>query len=135
MGSKDFFQSPSLQNEAKAHTFLESIRWPNGPACPHCKHTKIYRLKLNKPGRHVLKCAGYRKRFSVTAGTIFEDSHLPLSQWLAASHLMCSSKKGVSAHQLHRLLGVTYKTARFMAHRYGMPWRSVLQLANLLGLS
>src|SRR5438876_12036831 len=101
----------------KAAEYLEAIRWPDGPVCPHCGESerKPYRLKNQK--RPLLKCAACRKQFTVTVGTIFESSHIPLNKWLLAFYLLCSSKKGMSAHQLHRMLGVTYKTAWFMAHR------------------
>ncbi|HSE50435.1 MAG TPA: IS1595 family transposase [Terriglobales bacterium] len=107
----------------KARQFLEGQRWPNGPVCPHCDSTEIYKLtpKTSKKGKHVrvgvYKCARCREQFTVTVGTIFEDSHIPLHKWLFAIHLLCASKKGMSAHQLHRMLGVTYKSAWFMAHR------------------
>lgn len=110
----------------KARELLESIRWPNGPVCPHCKNTGaekgIYTLTpkadSKRPARKGLyKCAACRKQFTVTVGTIFEDSHIPISKWLMAIFLLCSSKKGMSAHQLHRMLKLTYKTAWFMAHR------------------
>src|SRR5438876_2965844 len=97
---------------------LESIRWPNGPVCPHCGEAerKAYRLKT-KTARRLWKCAACRKQFTVTVGTIFEDSHVPLNKWLWAFYLLCASKKGMSAHQLHRMLKVQYKTAWFMCHR------------------
>lgn len=133
MQNKDFFQSPFLQSEDAAHKFLESIRWPNGPICPHCQCTKVYRLKPSSTGRRVIKCAGCRKQFSVTVGTIFEDSHLPLSKWLAAMHLMCSSKKGMNAHQVHRLLGITYKSAWFMAHRIRYAMVELSAIGTKLG--
>jgi transposase-like protein len=106
----------------KARELLESIRWPNGPVCPHCKSERAYRLTPSatskSPGRKGLcKCRECRKQFTVTVGTIFEDSHIKISTWLMAIFILCSSKKGISAHQLHRMLGVTYKTAWFMAHR------------------
>lgn len=107
----------------KAREFLEKKRWPDGPICPHCGlEGEAYRLKPTKNGKThvrkgVWKCAGCRKEFTVTVGTIFEDSHIPLHKWLLAFHLLCASKKGMSAHQLHRMLGVTYKSAWFMAHR------------------
>ncbi|HKN86935.1 MAG TPA: IS1595 family transposase, partial [Nitrospiraceae bacterium] len=115
---RNVFKSGYIHNEAQAHEFLEAIRWPSGPVCAHCKGTaKIYRLKPTKTGRRVLKCGTCRKQFTVTLGTIFEGSHIPLTKWIGAFHLLCASKKGMSAHQLHRMLGVTYKTAWFMAHR------------------
>ncbi|HLH08941.1 MAG TPA: IS1595 family transposase [Terriglobales bacterium] len=111
-----------LHDADKAREFLERLRWPNGPICPHCSATKAYKLTA-KPGSKkpvrpgVYKCAACEKQFTVTVNTIFEDSHIPLNKWLMAIHLLCASKKGMSAHQLHRMLGVTYKSAWFMAHR------------------
>jgi transposase-like protein len=110
----------------KARELLESILWPNGVVCPHCKNTNeqkgIYTITpkttSNRPARKGLyKCAACRKQFTVTVGTIFEDSHIPLGKWLMAIFLLCSSKKGMSAHQLHRMLDITYKSAWFLAHR------------------
>jgi transposase-like protein len=108
----------------KAREFLEAQRWPEGPICPHCGElNNAYRLepKESKKGKHVRKgvwkCGGCREQFTVTVGTIFADSHIPLNKWLFAIHLLCSSKKGMSSHQLHRMLGVTYKSAWFMSHR------------------
>jgi transposase-like protein len=106
-----------LKNEDAARAFIERIRWPHGPVCPHCAATKIYRLAVKSTQRKVLKCATCRRQFSVTVGTIFEDSHIPLTTWIGAMLLLCSSKKGMSAHQLHRMMGITYKSAWFMAHR------------------
>src|SRR2546426_4751702 len=105
------------KDEDCARLFLENLRWPNGPVCPHCGTTKCYRLKRNGGKREVLKCAKCRKQFSVTVGTIFEDSHIPLTIWFQAIQHMCSSKKGISTHQLHRMLGITYKSAWFLGHR------------------
>lgn len=112
-------------DECKARSLLESLRWPNGVVCPHCQnHTEkaIYKIQpqagSRKPSRTGLyKCGACRKQFTVTVGTIFEDSHIPISKWLMAIFIMCSSKKAVSSHQLHRMLGLTYKTSWFMAHR------------------
>jgi len=115
--AKSILEAGFTHNEDEAYAFLERVRWPQGPVCPHCQHNKAYRLKPSKTGRRVLKCAKCRKQFSVTVGTIFEDSHISLTKWLSAMHLMCASKKGISSHQLHRMLGVTYKTAWFMSHR------------------
>ena len=113
-----------FSDEDKAREFLEKLRWPDGPVCPHCGElNNAYRLepKPSKKGKHVRKgvwkCGGCREQFTVTVGTIFEDSHIPLSKWLLAYHLLCASKKGMSAHQLHRMLKVTYRSAWFMAHR------------------
>ncbi len=113
-----------FSDEDKARGFLEKLRWPEGPICPHCGELdNAYRLepKPSKKGKHVRKgvwkCGGCREQFTVTVGTIFEDSHIPLSKWLLAYHLLCASKKGMSAHQLHRMLKVTYRSAWFMAHR------------------
>jgi transposase-like protein len=113
-----------FSDEDKAREFIEKLRWPDGPVCPHCGQIdNAYRLepKPSKKGTHVRKgvwkCGGCREQFTVTVGTIFEDSHIPLSKWLLAYHLLCASKKGMSAHQLHRMLKVTYRSAWFMAHR------------------
>jgi transposase-like protein len=100
----------------KAAEYLESIRWPNGPVCPHCSNDEKH-YKLPNKTRRLWKCAKCRKQFTVTVGTIFESSHIPLHKWLWAFFLVCSSKKGMSAHQLHRMLGITYKSAWFMGHR------------------
>lgn len=111
-------QAPHFQNDDKAREYLERVRWPDGPICPHCGSIgKHYLLggKAHRPGLY--KCVDCRNQFTVTVGTVFERSKIPLSQWLQAVYLLCSSKKGISSHQLHRMLGVTYKTAWFMTHR------------------
>ncbi|MCB0220729.1 MAG: IS1595 family transposase [Chrysiogenetes bacterium] len=112
---------PQFQDEDAAHEYLEKIRWPHGVTCPKCgvENVKVYRLNVKraKSTRKVLKCGECRRQFTIKTGTIFEDSKIPLTVWLQAAYLMCASKKGFSAHQLHRYLGVTYKTAWFMAHR------------------
>lgn len=110
-----------FHDEEKAVEYLESVRWPSGPVCPHCGgNDKVYRIKQNKekkirPG--LLKCGLCQKQFTVKVGTLFESSHIPLYKWLWATHLIISSKKGISSHQLHRMLGITYKSAWFMTHR------------------
>ena len=109
---------PRYHDPQAALEHVEAMLWPDGPVCPHCGATdRIYDLKgkSTKPG--VRKCGHCRKLFTVTVGTIFESSHVPLNKWLQALHLMCSSKKGISSHQLHRILEVTYRTAWFMSHR------------------
>jgi transposase-like protein len=111
---------PRFTDPVAASEYLESIRWPVGVVCPHCGESERepYRLKGKSLGkRRVWKCRVCRKQFTVQVGTIFESSHVPLNKWLAAFHLLCSSKKGMSAHRLHRSIGVTYKTAWFMFHR------------------
>ena len=105
-----------FQNAKEARKHLESVRWADGVHCPHCG--TVERASRIKGGRVGLWfCNACRKQFSVTVGTLFERSKVPLHKWLLAVHLMSSSKKGISAHQLHRTLGVTYKTAWFMSHR------------------
>jgi transposase-like protein len=110
--------APHFQDADKAREYLEALRWPNGPVCPHCG-TKGAHYALNgashRPG--LWKCKDCRKQFSVTVGTVFERSKIPMNKWLLAVHLMCASKKAISSHQTHRMLGVTYKSAWFMAHR------------------
>jgi transposase-like protein len=108
---------PRFTDPIEAATYLESIRWPNGPVCPHCGEAERRPYPLKSETRKLYKCAACRKQYTVTVGTIFEGSHIQLHKWLLAFYLLCSSKKGMSAHQLHRMLGVTYKSAWFMAHR------------------
>lgn len=103
-------------DEDAARQHLEKLQWPAGPVCPHCG--VIDRASAIKGGRKGLWfCNACRMQFTVTVGTIFERSKIPLHTWLYANHLLCSSKKGISSHQLSRMLGVTYKTAWFMSHR------------------
>lgn len=110
---------PHYQDENKAREYLEATRWPNGPVCPHCGSVSKDHYKLegtaHRPG--VYKCKDCREQFTVTVGTVFERSKIKLNVWLQAVYLLCSSKKGMSSHQMHRILGVTYKTAWFMTHR------------------
>lgn len=107
-----------FHNEEAARRYLEAVRWPDGPFCPYCGGTeKVKPLNGKSMGAGWYHCRECRKKFTVRVGTLYERSHVPLHKWLAATHLMCASKKGMSAHQLHRMLGVTYKTAWFMAHR------------------
>jgi transposase-like protein len=110
--------SPIFQDAEKAREHLEKTRWPNGPVCPHCGVVNEATYVGGKAARvGVYQCNACREQFTVTVGTVFESSKVPLNKWLLATYLMSSSKKGISAHQLHRTLGVTYKTAWFMAHR------------------
>lgn len=116
--SESAIDQPQFQDSDKAREYLEAQVWPQGPLCPHCGSVKapyILKGKSNRPGLY--KCADCREPFTVTVGSIFERSKIPLNKWLLAVYLLCSSKKGMSSHQLHRMLGVTYKTAWFMTHR------------------
>jgi len=109
---------PMFTDHEKAREYLESVRWPRGPICPHCgsvENMTPMKGKSHRPGLY--QCNGCREPFTVTVGTVYERSHIPLHKWLLATHLMSASKKGISAHQLHRMLGITYKSAWFMAHR------------------
>jgi transposase-like protein len=111
---------PHFHNEEAAYERLESIVWPDGPVCPHCGNVKadrIHRVEGKTARRGLLRCNECGEQFRVTVNTIFEHSKIPLNKWFQAAHLMASSKKGISAHQLHRTLQVTYKTAWFMGHR------------------
>src|SRR5689334_12244202 len=112
-------QAPIFTDENEAREALETVRWPNGPVCPHCGSTgeDVARVEGSKHRPGLFYCNGCKGQFTVTVGTVFERSKIPLSKWWAACHLLNSSKKGISAHQMHRLLGVTYKTAWFMMHR------------------
>lgn len=122
-------------DDEKARALIEEMRWPNGPVCPHCGCTPAYRI-TSAPGsstrKGLLKCKECRKQFTVTVGTVFEDSHIGLGKWLMAIFILCSSKKAMSAHQLHRMLDITYKSAWFMAHRIryamgpGMPLQKLM---------
>jgi transposase-like protein len=116
-------QNPIFQDETKAREALEAIRWPNGPICPHCGNCEIGTIakvegkkQSHRPGLYY--CNACEGTFTVTVGTVFERSKIPLSKWWLAMHLMSASKKGISAHQLWRMLGFgSYRTAWFMAHR------------------
>lgn len=125
-----FLSKPYFHDEAAAFAKLESIVWPDGPTCPKCGATdRIGALEgvKDKKGRErlgVKKCYHCRSQFTVRVGTVFESSHVPLHKWFQAAYLMASSKKGISAHQLHRVLEVTYKTAWFMEHRLREAMRS-----------
>jgi len=129
----------SAQDEKSARAFLENMRWPNGTTCAHCKSTEVYRLTpkatSKSPAREGLfKCRACKKQFSVTVGTIFEGSHIPLHKWLMAVHFLCSSKKGMSALQLSRMLGVTYKSSWFMCHRVRLAMKKMPLIQKLEGI-
>jgi transposase-like protein len=109
---------PIFHDDNAARAYMEAQRWADGVVCPHCGGVdKCKRLEGAKHRPGLFQCGDCRKQFTVTVGTIFERSKVSLSKWMLATHLMASSKKGMSAHQLHRSIGVTYKTAWFMWHR------------------
>lgn len=109
---------PHFQDEDKAREYLEALRWSNGVICPHCGCVgEHYRLTGISHRKGLLKCADCRKQFSVTVGTVFERSKIKLNVWLLAVHLVCAAKNGMSSMELHRILGVTQKTAWFMLGR------------------
>jgi transposase-like protein len=123
-------------DETAARKYLEKVQWPNGVTCPHCGNADGERIaklagKSTRPG--VYKCNECRKPFSVTVGTVFERSHIPLHKWLYATHLLTASKKGMSALQLHRMLGITYKSAWFMAHRIREAMKDDVATSGPLG--
>src|SRR5438105_15431044 len=103
----------SFGSEDRCHEYLEHLRWPNGVECPRCSSTKISRIAK----RRQFDCDSCRYQFSVRVGTLFHDSKLPIWKWFLAVYLMIESKKGISANQLKRTLGVSYKTAWYLCHR------------------
>lgn len=112
---------PHFHDEAAAFRFVEAEIWPEGPVCPHCGGCERISAITPNPEKKVRQglkfCGQCRRQFTVRVGTIFEDSHLPMTKWLQAIYMMTASKKGISAHQLHRTLEITYKTAWFLEHR------------------
>ena len=110
---------PYFHNEAKAFEYLESVLWADGVVCPHCGVVggRVYKLEGKSTRIGLKKCGECRKQFTVKVGTVFEHGRMPLHKMLQAVYLMTSSKKGISAHQLHRVLEITYKSAWFLAHR------------------
>ncbi len=107
-----------FHDEEAAFAWVEARVWPEGPVCPHCGgFERISKMGGKSTRLGTYKCYQCRKPFTVKVGTVFESSHVLLNIWLQAMHLICSSKKGISANQLHRILGVTLKTAWFMGHR------------------
>jgi transposase-like protein len=114
------FTDPRFHDIDKAREYLEAQRWPNGPNCPHCGNADpakigVLKGKAHRPGLY--QCNECREQFTVTVGSVMERSKIPLNKWLLAMHLMGASKKGMSAHQLHRMLEITYQSAWFLAHR------------------
>src|ERR1700736_4115042 len=134
---EDDLFAPEFTHPDQARAVLETERWLEGPVCPHCGSVAAaYKLEP-RPGaktharKGVWKCATCRKQFTVTIGTIFEDSHIPLNKWLLAIHLMCASEKSISARQLQGMLGIGYRAARFLVHRMrsGIEQREMSRLS------
>ena len=118
MRTPELLSDPVYHNEEAARLYLEATRWPEFVSCPLCGSLdKIGRLEGQSMGPGWWFCGACKEKFTVRVGTVMERSHIPLHKWLLAFRLMASSKKGVSAHQLHRTLGITYKSAWFLAHR------------------
>jgi transposase-like protein len=112
---KSPMDNPIFKDAAKARTYLEKLLWADGRACGYCGAVDESTELPARPGFY--QCNACRKQFTVQVGTVFERSHIPLNKWLLAAFLLCASKKGISAHQMHRMLGITYKSAWFMMHR------------------
>jgi transposase-like protein len=122
-------QNPIFTDEAAARAHLEAVRWPDGPICPHCGNSdadRIAKVQGEKQSHRdgLFYCNECKGQFTVTVGTVFERSKLPLSKWWLAMHLMAASKKGMSAHQMSRMLGISYKSTWFMMHRIREAMRS-----------
>ena len=113
----DDILAPRFIDPVAARKHLEDLRWNGIPECVHCGSADVTRLEGKKHRDGLLQCNKCREQFTVTVGTIFERSKIALNKWLLCNHLLCAGKKGMSAHQIHRMLGVTYKTAWFMCHR------------------
>ncbi len=129
---------PVYQDADLARARLERIQWPNGPVCPHCGNVEQGTIakvegkkQSHRPGLYY--CNACKGQFTVTVGTVFERSKIALNKWVFAADLMAASKKGISAHQLHRMLGVTYKTAWFMAHRLREAMKEDVKSSGPLG--
>jgi transposase-like protein len=108
---------PIFHDEEKARDWLEQSRWNGEPVCPHCGSPDVTRMEGQKHRAGLFNCRACYEQFSVTVGTVMERSHIPLPKWVLAFHLLTASKKGISSHQLSRMLDVTYKTAWFLSHR------------------
>ena len=111
---------PIFHDADAARRYLEEQHWPDGPVCPHCgsrNNATLLKGKSTRPGLYKCKNGKCEKPFTVTVGTAYERSKIPLNKWLLATYLMCSSKKNISIHQLHRTLKITYKSAQFMVAR------------------
>lgn len=137
MGTKVNFQSVLKWSDEQCREYLEKMRWPDGPHCPRCNTNHPYIITRKTENKNkiksVYKCRNCQRQYTSTVGTIFEDSHIPLSTWFAAIYIMCASKKGISAHQIHRQLDITYKSAWFMCHRIREAMRDKNAFSPLTG--
>jgi transposase-like protein len=124
MPNMSAMSAPYLHDEGAAFAHLESILWPDGPVCPHCGSISGKHYDLRKTRVGLRKCSDCRKQFTVKVGSVFESAHIPLHKMLQAVYLLCSSKKGISSHQLHRILGIQYNSAWFLTHRIREAFRS-----------
>jgi len=113
--AKGALNNPIFQDKTKARVWLESLLWVDGRSCGYCGVVDDSTAIKGRDGYY--SCKSCRKQFTITVGTVFERSHIPLNKWLMAAFLLCASKKGISAHQMHRMMGITYKSAWFMMHR------------------
>src|SRR3954451_12642805 len=128
--------NPIFTDLEKARQHFETIRWPQGYYCPFCgSFERVAALGGKSMGPGWYHCKDCRKKFTAAVGTIYERTHVPLTKWLLATHLMCASKKGMSAHQLHRMIGLPYKTAWFMAHRIREGMRDLKPIGPVGGES
>jgi transposase-like protein len=118
------YTEPYFQTPTAARVKMESVRWPNGPVCPHCGDSDAP-YATRKEGRWRCANPDCRKDYTVTTGTVMESSHIPLNKWLLAYYLLSASKKGISSRQLMRSLGITYKSAWFLSHRVREAMRTV----------
>ncbi len=126
--------NPIFHDDDAAREWLEARIWANGRTCPHCgavDQSTLMQGKSHRPGLY--QCNACREPFTVTVGTLYERSHIPLHKWLAATHLLMASKKGMSAMQIHRMLGVSYKSAWFMMHRIRESLRDTVSETGSLG--
>lgn len=115
--AKNELNNKIFQDPTKAREWLEALLWADGRACGYCGSVDDSTPLATRPGYYQCNAKECRKQFTVMVGTVFERSHIPLNKWLMAAFLICASKKGISAHQMHRMLGITYKSAWFMMHR------------------
>jgi transposase-like protein len=127
--------NPIFHDEDAAREHLEAQRWPDGPICPHCESRSVTKLegKAHRTGLYQCKRKSCREQFSVTVGTVMERSHIPLPKWVLAIQLMAASKKGMSAKQIERMLGISYRSAWFMMHRIREAMTPALKTEGPLG--